>query len=186
MSKAVVLTRYGPPDVLAWRDAPIPEPGPGQVRIRLKAEGVGPTDLKVRRGEVRFASPRTQFSVSKRLVSSTRSDSPCRGGAGAKPGRKPRSFDPDLRKSMVAEGSDALTMFKSEPRASSRGSSKVSIVGPTHQHLSAGRRRTAPCRPADPVRLTGYQGYALGLTGTRTLVVRTMSAKQYASIRSRP
>jgi NADPH:quinone reductase-like Zn-dependent oxidoreductase len=45
------------PDVLAWRDVPMPEPGPGQVRIRVKAAGVGPTDLKIRRGEVRFARP---------------------------------------------------------------------------------------------------------------------------------
>jgi NADPH:quinone reductase-like Zn-dependent oxidoreductase len=57
MPKAVVLTQYGPPDVLAWRDVPMPEPGPGQVRIRVKAAGVGPTDLKIRRGEVRFARP---------------------------------------------------------------------------------------------------------------------------------
>jgi len=57
MPKAVVLTQYGAPDVLAWRDVTMPEPGPGQVRIRVKAAGVGPTDLKIRRGEVRFARP---------------------------------------------------------------------------------------------------------------------------------
>jgi NADPH:quinone reductase-like Zn-dependent oxidoreductase len=54
MPKAILLTRYGPPDVLAWRDVPMPEPGPGQVRIRVKAAGVGPTDLKIRSGDVRF------------------------------------------------------------------------------------------------------------------------------------
>ena len=27
MPKAVVLTGYGPPDVLVWRDVPLPEPG---------------------------------------------------------------------------------------------------------------------------------------------------------------
>jgi len=52
MSKAVVLTKYGPPDVLVWSDVPIPEPGPGQVRIRIKAAGVSPSDLKIRRGEL--------------------------------------------------------------------------------------------------------------------------------------
>ena len=57
MSKAVVLTQYGTPDVLAWKDVQLPEPGPGQVRIRVKSAGVGPTDLKIRRGEVRFARP---------------------------------------------------------------------------------------------------------------------------------
>jgi Alcohol dehydrogenase GroES-like domain len=55
MPKAVVLTQYGPPDVLAWRDVPAPEPGPGQARVRVKAAGVGLTDLKMRRVEVRLA-----------------------------------------------------------------------------------------------------------------------------------
>lgn len=45
MSKAVVLTQYGPPDVLVWRDVPTPVPGPGQVRIRVKAAGVSPMSL---------------------------------------------------------------------------------------------------------------------------------------------
>ena len=49
MPKAVVLTKYGPPDVLVWTDVQMPEPGPGQVRIRVKAAGVSPTDPKIRR-----------------------------------------------------------------------------------------------------------------------------------------
>src|SRR3989475_11493264 len=53
MPKAVVLTRYGPPDVLVWRDVPLPEPGPGQVRIRVKAAGVSSSDAKIRGGLVR-------------------------------------------------------------------------------------------------------------------------------------
>jgi NADPH:quinone reductase-like Zn-dependent oxidoreductase len=58
MPKAIVLTQYGPPEVLAWRKVTMPEPGPGQVRIRVKSAGVSPTDLKIRSGEVRFfASP---------------------------------------------------------------------------------------------------------------------------------
>ena len=52
MPKAVVLTRYGPPDVLVWRDVALPEPGPGQVRIRVKAAGVSPSDAKIRGGYV--------------------------------------------------------------------------------------------------------------------------------------
>jgi NADPH:quinone reductase-like Zn-dependent oxidoreductase len=60
MPKAVVLTGYGPPDVLVWRDVPLPEPGPGQVRIRVKAAGVSPTDAKIRGGYVQavFRLPR--------------------------------------------------------------------------------------------------------------------------------
>jgi NADPH:quinone reductase-like Zn-dependent oxidoreductase len=52
MPKAVVLTRYGPPEVLVWKDVALPEPGPGQVRIRVKAAGVSPTDAKIRGGYV--------------------------------------------------------------------------------------------------------------------------------------
>src|SRR6201993_651214 len=57
MPKAAVLTNYGPPEVLVWSDVPLPEPGPGQVRIRVKAAGVGPTDLKIRRGDLQAAFP---------------------------------------------------------------------------------------------------------------------------------
>jgi len=58
MPKAIVLTAYGQPDVLEWRDVRMPEPGPGQIRIRVRAAGVGPTDLKIRSGEAPwFASP---------------------------------------------------------------------------------------------------------------------------------
>ena len=42
MPKAVVLTNYGPPDVLVWSDVAMPEPGPGQVRIGVKAAGSVP------------------------------------------------------------------------------------------------------------------------------------------------
>lgn len=52
MPKAVVLTKYGPPDVLVWKDVAMPEPGPRQVRIRVKCAGVSPTDPKIRRGDV--------------------------------------------------------------------------------------------------------------------------------------
>lgn len=52
MPKAVVLTDYGPPDVLAWTEVAMPEPGPHQVRIRVRCAGVSPTDLKIRHGDV--------------------------------------------------------------------------------------------------------------------------------------
>src|SRR6202049_3448706 len=57
MPKAVVLTRYGPPDVLVWRDVPLPEPGPGQVRVRVKAAGVSPTEAKIRGAYVQAVFP---------------------------------------------------------------------------------------------------------------------------------
>jgi NADPH:quinone reductase-like Zn-dependent oxidoreductase len=57
MPKAIVLTHYGPPDVLVWRDVPMPVPGPGQVRIRIKAAGIMPTDAEIRRGDLEAAYP---------------------------------------------------------------------------------------------------------------------------------
>jgi len=57
MPKAVVLTKFGRPDVLVWSDVPMPEPGPGQVRIRIKAAGVSPTDPKIRRGDLEAVFP---------------------------------------------------------------------------------------------------------------------------------
>ena len=57
MPKAVLLTQYGPSDVLVWSDVPMPEPGPGQVRIRVKAAGVSPTDPKIRRGDLETVFP---------------------------------------------------------------------------------------------------------------------------------
>jgi len=52
MPNAVVLTKYGPPDVLVCRDVPMPQPGSGQVRVRVQCAGVSPTDPKIRRGDV--------------------------------------------------------------------------------------------------------------------------------------
>lgn len=48
--RAAVLTAFGGPDVLRWRDAPDPEPGPGEIRVLVRGAGVGPTDLHIRSG----------------------------------------------------------------------------------------------------------------------------------------
>jgi NADPH:quinone reductase-like Zn-dependent oxidoreductase len=50
MSKAVVVTRFGGPDVLDIIDRPVPQPGPGQVRVRIEATALHPADLGVRAG----------------------------------------------------------------------------------------------------------------------------------------
>jgi NADPH:quinone reductase-like Zn-dependent oxidoreductase len=57
MPSACVLTEYGPPDVLEWRDVPLPEPSEGQIRIKARVSGVGPTDLKIRRGDLNGVFP---------------------------------------------------------------------------------------------------------------------------------
>jgi NADPH:quinone reductase-like Zn-dependent oxidoreductase len=57
MPNAVVMTGYGPPEVLTWAQVPLPEPGQGQVRIKVRAAGVGPTDLELRAGYLKDAIP---------------------------------------------------------------------------------------------------------------------------------
>ncbi|HEY2518846.1 MAG TPA: NADP-dependent oxidoreductase [Streptosporangiaceae bacterium] len=52
MPHAVVMTGYGPPEVLEWTPVPRPEPGPGQIRIKVRAAGVSPTDLAIRAGHL--------------------------------------------------------------------------------------------------------------------------------------
>jgi NADPH:quinone reductase-like Zn-dependent oxidoreductase len=50
MPDAVVMTGYGPPEVLTWAEVPLREPGAGQIRIKVKAAGISPTDLALRAG----------------------------------------------------------------------------------------------------------------------------------------
>ena len=57
MPNAVVMTGYGPPEVLKWGQVPLPEPGAGQIRIEVKAAGISPTDLALRAGYLKGAIP---------------------------------------------------------------------------------------------------------------------------------
>jgi NADPH:quinone reductase-like Zn-dependent oxidoreductase len=50
MPNAVVMTGYGPPEVLKWAGVALPEPGAGQIRIKVRAAGISPTDLALRAG----------------------------------------------------------------------------------------------------------------------------------------
>src|ERR1700757_4011449 len=50
MPNAIVMTGYGPPEVLKWAGVPLREPGEGQIRIKVKAAGISPTDLALRAG----------------------------------------------------------------------------------------------------------------------------------------
>ena len=40
MPNAIVMTEYGPPEVLKWALVPLPEPGQGQIRIKVRAAGI--------------------------------------------------------------------------------------------------------------------------------------------------
>lgn len=47
MSRVVIASAYGGPEVLQVIDEPVPEPGEGQVRIAVRAAGVNPIDYKL-------------------------------------------------------------------------------------------------------------------------------------------
>ena len=57
MPNAIVMTGYGPPEVLKWAGVPLTEPGEGQIRIKVKAAGIGPTDLALRAGYLKADIP---------------------------------------------------------------------------------------------------------------------------------
>jgi NADPH:quinone reductase-like Zn-dependent oxidoreductase len=52
MPSACVVAEFGPPDVLEWDEVPMPEPSAREIRIKVRVSGVGPTDLKIRSGEL--------------------------------------------------------------------------------------------------------------------------------------
>jgi NADPH:quinone reductase-like Zn-dependent oxidoreductase len=58
MSRAVILTDFGRPEVLRPAEVTIPEPGPSQIRVAARLSGVGPTDLAIRSGALKaFPTP---------------------------------------------------------------------------------------------------------------------------------
>ena len=57
MPNAIVMTGYGPPEVLKWAGVPLTEPGEGQIRIKVKAAGISPTDLALRAGYLKDDIP---------------------------------------------------------------------------------------------------------------------------------
>ncbi|MEM1206162.1 MAG: NADP-dependent oxidoreductase [Acidobacteriota bacterium] len=52
--KAVAIDRFGPSDVLEYRDWPTPSPGPRQVLIAVRAASVNPRDWMIRGGKYVF------------------------------------------------------------------------------------------------------------------------------------
>ncbi|HEY1974037.1 MAG TPA: alcohol dehydrogenase catalytic domain-containing protein, partial [Pseudonocardia sp.] len=51
LMRAVVLDRFGGPEVLTVGQRPLPEPLPTEVRVRVAAAGVNPIDGKTRSGQ---------------------------------------------------------------------------------------------------------------------------------------
>ncbi len=59
MSRIVVFTRYGGPEVLHVQEIAEPHPSSGQVRVRVKAAGVQPFDCMFRAGLTQASLPAT-------------------------------------------------------------------------------------------------------------------------------
>lgn len=55
MMLAAIVDRYGPPEALAIREVPTPEPGPEQVLVKIQATVVTPSDVAFRNGELWIA-----------------------------------------------------------------------------------------------------------------------------------
>ena len=55
--RAMVVGRYGPPEVFEAREGPEPTPKPGEALIRVIAVGVGFVDLMQRMGVYPDTSP---------------------------------------------------------------------------------------------------------------------------------
>ena len=49
--KAARIRSFGPPNVVAVEDVPVPSPGPGEVLVRVMAAGVAPWDALIREGK---------------------------------------------------------------------------------------------------------------------------------------
>lgn len=55
--KAIVVSRYGGPEVLEYKDYPDPSPGPDDVLVRVAAASINPFDMIRRSGEAKAFAP---------------------------------------------------------------------------------------------------------------------------------
>src|SRR5262252_5254525 len=55
--KAIVVSEYGGPEVLQFKDYPDPSPGPDEVLVRVAATSINPFDIKRRSGEAKAFAP---------------------------------------------------------------------------------------------------------------------------------
>jgi len=67
-SHRVVVPEHGGPDVLAWIEGELLEPGPGEVRVRVLAAGVSAFDLIYRRWPHLPGSPKVPFTLGEDVV----------------------------------------------------------------------------------------------------------------------
>ncbi len=110
--RAMVVRRYGPPEVFEWRAVDDPAAKPGQALLRVRAIGINFADLLARLG-VYSNTPKPPFIPGLELAGEVEEVIPgakARGGQRAEPdGESAGSEDPPLRK---GDRVAALTMFK--------------------------------------------------------------------------
>lgn len=73
--KAVRIHRFGPPEVIAVEDVPLPSPGEGEVLVRVAAAGVGPWDAIIREGRSKV-SPQPPLTLGSDLSGSVQAVGP--------------------------------------------------------------------------------------------------------------
>jgi NADPH2:quinone reductase len=72
--KAIIVRKYGDPEVMVVEETPTPKPGPGQVLVRIRAAGVNPTEVYARSGATKAALPYTPGTDGAGVVESTGPD----------------------------------------------------------------------------------------------------------------
>ncbi len=82
--RAMVVRRYGPPEVLEWREVPDPKPGAGQLLIRVKAVGINFADILARLG-VYSNTPKPPFVPGLELAGVVEEAGGGRQGSGTQP-----------------------------------------------------------------------------------------------------
>lgn len=65
--KAIRIHEYGGPEVLRYEDVSRPEPGEGEVLVRVRAAGINPLDIKVRKGLIQSTPPRFPMTLGRDL-----------------------------------------------------------------------------------------------------------------------
>ncbi|MGH9509548.1 MAG: zinc-binding dehydrogenase [Terriglobales bacterium] len=85
---AIVVRRYGPPEVLEWREVPDPKPGAGQVLIRVKAVGINFADILARLG-VYSGTPKPPFVPGLEIAGEVEEVIPAAQPSAAGPSLKP-------------------------------------------------------------------------------------------------
>jgi NADPH:quinone reductase-like Zn-dependent oxidoreductase len=100
----MVVQKYGPPEVMQWKEVPEPEARPGQALIRVRAIGINFADLLARLG-VYSTTPKAPFIPGLELAGEVEQVVPGKADE-ARAGTPPT---PPLR---VGDRVAALTMFK--------------------------------------------------------------------------